>query len=109
TLGYLTTPGDLTTFVAISSTFYAADSQINTIGDDTFADFETSTVIADGNAAIGNEFAIQVTFSTPSAIPGGSTAARQSTLDYVRVAVPEPSSFALICLGLAGTLIRRRR
>lgn len=109
TVGYLTTPGDLSTFVGISSTSYLADSQINTIGDDTFADFGTSTMIANGNAAIGNEFAIRVTFATPTTIPVGSTANRQSTLDYVRVAVPEPSSFALIGLGFAGAFLRRRR
>ncbi|MGE9269852.1 MAG: hypothetical protein ACQKBU_03540, partial [Verrucomicrobiales bacterium] len=89
-IGYLTTPGNLSTFNLIDSTFYDADAEINTIGDNTFADFDHSTTISAGSAAIGQQFAVRFEFTTPITISEGSTANRQSVLDHIRVSTGGP-------------------
>ncbi|MGD7654591.1 MAG: PEP-CTERM sorting domain-containing protein [Verrucomicrobiales bacterium] len=110
TVGYLTTPGDDTTFVGLQSLdltqfdIYGPTSPLF-VEDNTFADFSVSTTIAAGSAAIGQQFAVQVLFDQ-----AGQSQSRQSVFDNVRVdVVPEPSSVTLLGLGFFGLLIRRRR
>lgn len=107
--GYLTTPGDLGTFMVIASTT-VAEATINALADGAMDDFSVSSAIAGGNAAIGNEFAIRFTTQNSGTVTtGNGNSALQGGVDNIRVTIPEPSAAALLALGFAGVFARRRR